>query len=188
MLSSTILSGKPNHGKFFFHHLDETQYRIQALNYSRGKAGGYCCVYCWASGNGVLDIIKNISKGQLINYAKRKLYCVIITAYVYTILSTTLVFTKATKFVGATKTMHSTSAYCFECVEDSTNLASLPLNLALFGQPMNYFVFQIQHSHLFILHFIQLNVYHRYSDYQTLSQVFKDPIRKHPNISLDLRY
>jgi NADH:ubiquinone oxidoreductase subunit 3 (subunit A) len=124
------------------------------LNYSRAKAGRYRCVYCWASGNGVLDIIKNISKGQLINYAKRKLYGVIITTYVYTILPATLVFTNATKFVGAAKTIHSTSAYRFECLEDSTNLASLPLNLALFGQLMNYFVFQIQHSHLFILHFI----------------------------------
>ena len=47
-----------------------------------------------------------------------------------------VVFTNASKIVKISKSVHSTAAFCFECVEDSTNLAFLPIDLALFGQPI----------------------------------------------------
>lgn len=40
------------------------------------------------------------------------------------------------KIVNISKSVHSTAAFCFECVEDSTHLAFVPIDLALFGQPI----------------------------------------------------
>jgi hypothetical protein len=45
--------------------------------------------------------------------------------------------TNATKIGNVAKSVHSCAAFCFECVEDSTNLAFLPIDLALFGQPIS---------------------------------------------------
>ena len=47
-----------------------------------------------------------------------------------------VVFTNASKIVAVSKSIHSSAAFYFECVEDSTNLAFLPIDLALFGQPI----------------------------------------------------
>lgn len=49
---------------------------------------------------------------------------------------TVVVFTNVSKIVNISKSVHSCAAFCFECVEYSTNLAFLPIDLALFGQPI----------------------------------------------------
>ena len=127
---------KPSHGRFAFRHLNSTQYKTYAHQYSRAKAGGIRCVYSWASGAGVVGVATDLGKGIVVDYGKRKLAAVCINAGAYIISLAMVVFTNATKIVNGAKRVHSTAAFCFECVEDSTNLAFLPLDLALFGQPI----------------------------------------------------
>lgn len=127
---------KPSHGRFAFRHLNSTQYKTYAQQYSRAKAGGIRCVYSWASGTGVVSVVRDLSKGIVIDYGKRKLAAVCINAGAYIISPAVVVFTNATKIVNVAKRVHSTAAFCFECVEDSTNLAFVPLDFALFGQPI----------------------------------------------------
>ena len=132
----TFIPDKPAHGRFAFRSLNSTQYKKYAQQYSKAKAGGIRCVYGWASGAGVLGIVTDLSKGVVIDYSKRKFAAVCINACAYIISPAIVVFTNASKIVKISKSVHSTAAFCFECAEDSTNLAFLPLDLVLFGQPI----------------------------------------------------
>ncbi len=131
-----FIPDKPMHGKFAFRNLNETNYKIYAKQYSKAKAGGIRCVYVWASGTGVIGVIKDIGKGVVIDYGKRKFAAICINAGAYIISPAMVVFTNATKIVKISKRVHSAASFCFECVEDSTNLAFLPIDMALFGQPI----------------------------------------------------
>ena len=131
-----FIPNKPAHGRFAFRSLNSTQYKTYAQQYSKAKAGGIRCVYGWASGAGVMSIVTDLGKGVVIDYGKRKLAAVCINAGAYIVSPAVVIFTNASKIVKISKRVHSTAAFCFECVEDSTNLAFVPLDLALFGQPI----------------------------------------------------
>lgn len=131
-----FIPDKPGHHKFAFSNLNSTQYKIYAQQYSKAKAGGIRCVYGWMSGTGVVGIVTDVDKGIVIviDYSKRKLAAVCINAGAYILSPAVVVFTNASKIVNISKNIHSTAAFCFECVEDSTNLAFLPIDLL--GQPI----------------------------------------------------
>jgi hypothetical protein len=131
-----FIPDKPGHGRFAFNNLNSTQYKTYARQYSKAKAGGIRCVYAWLSGAGVVGIVTDVGKGIVIDYGKRKLAAVCINAGAYILSTAVVVFTNGSKIGNISKSIHSTAAFCFECVEDSTNLAFLPIDLALFGQPI----------------------------------------------------
>jgi hypothetical protein len=131
-----FIPDKPMHRRFVFSNLNSTQYKIYAKQYSKAKVGGIRCVYAWMSGVGVIGVVTDLSKGIVIDYGKRKFAAVCINAGAYILSPAVVVFTNASKLVKISKNIHSTAAFCFECVEDSTNLAFLPLDVALFGQPI----------------------------------------------------
>jgi len=131
-----FIPDKPMHRRFAFRNFNSTQYKTYAKQYSSAKAGGIRCVYAWMSGAGVVGVITDLGKGIVIDYGKRKLAAVCINAGAYIISSAVVVFTNVSKVVNISKSIHSTASFCFECVEDSTNLAFLPLDIALFGQPI----------------------------------------------------
>lgn len=131
-----FIPNKPGHRRFALHNSTSTQYQTYALQYSKAKAGGIRCVYGWMSGAGLLSIATDVGKGVVIDYGKRKLAAICINAGAYIISPAVVVFTNVSKVVNISKSVHSCAAFCFECVEDSTNLAFLPMDLALFGQPI----------------------------------------------------
>jgi hypothetical protein len=131
-----FIPDKPTHRRFAFRNFNSTQYKTYAKQYSSAKAGGIRCVYAWMSGVGVVGVITDLGKGIVIDYSKRKLAAVCINAGAYILSPAVVVFTNVSKVVNISKSIHSTASFCFECVEDSTNLAFLPLDIALFGQPI----------------------------------------------------
>jgi len=48
-----FIPDKPGHGRFAFRNLNSTQYKTYAQQYSKAKAGGIRCIYCWMSGAGL---------------------------------------------------------------------------------------------------------------------------------------
>ena len=131
-----FIPDKPGHRRFAFRNLNPTQYKKYARQYSRAKAGGIRGAYCWMSVAGVLGVVTDVGKGIVIGYGKRKFAAVCINAGAYVLTPAVVVFTNASKIVNISKSIHSTAAFCFECGEDSSNLAFLPIDLALFGQPI----------------------------------------------------
>ena len=67
-----------------FRHLNETQYKTYARQYSRAKAGGMRGIFSWASGAGLIGVVKDIAKGYIIDYSKRKTaaICIAISSYI----------------------------------------------------------------------------------------------------------
>ena len=131
-----FLPDKPMHSRFVLRTLNATQYKGYAKQYSNAKAGGIRCVCAWASGAGVIGIAIDLGKGIVIDYGKRKLAAICINACAYILTPAVVVVTNASRVVSVSKKVHSISAFIFECIEDSTNLGFLPLDLALFGQPI----------------------------------------------------
>jgi hypothetical protein len=131
-----FIPNKPSNTKFVFKNLNSTQYKIYAKQYSTAKAGGIRCTYCWISGVGIVEVVTDFGKGIVIDYTKRKFAAVCIGVSAYFVPPAFIVFTNASKIVNVSKSVHSTASFCFECAEDLTNLAFLPLDLALFGQPI----------------------------------------------------
>ena len=127
-----FIPDKPMHRIFAFRNFNSIQYKTYAKQYSSAKAGGIRCVYAWMSGAGVVGVITDLGKGIVIDYGKRKLAAVFINAGAYILSPTVVVFTNVSKVVNISKSIHSTASFCFECVEDSTNLAFLPLDILLF--------------------------------------------------------
>ena len=84
----------------------------------------------------VLGIVTDIGKSIVIDSGKRKFTAICINAGAYILSPAVVVFTNASKIVTVSKSILSSAAFCFECLEDSTNLAFLPIDLALFGQPI----------------------------------------------------
>ena len=131
-----FIPDKPSHRRFALHNLTSPQYKTYAVKYSKAKAGGIRCIYSWMSGAEIVSVINDVGKGILIDYGKRKFAAVCLNACAYIFSPAVVVFTNASKIVNVSKSVHSSAAFCFECVEDSTNLAFLPIDLALFGQPI----------------------------------------------------
>jgi len=131
-----FIPDKPMHRRFAFRNLNSMQYKTYAKQYSRAKAGGIRCIYGWISGAGVMGVVTDLGKGIVIDYGKRKFAAICINTCGYIISPAVIVFTNASKIVNISKSIHSTASFCFECVEDSTNLAFVPLDIALFGQPI----------------------------------------------------
>lgn len=92
--------------------------------------------FCSLSGAGLMEVVTDLGKGIVIDYGKRKFAAVCINAGAYTLSPAVVVFTNASKTVNISKSIHSTASFCFECIEDSTNIAFLPIDIALFGQPI----------------------------------------------------
>jgi hypothetical protein len=127
---------KPNHKRYAFSHLDETSYCRLANQYSCVKRGGVRAVYVWLTGAGIWGVAKEALKGTVVQYGKRKLAAVCIGLGAYLTTPAVLVFTNATSIVKNVKRVHGTVAFVFECCEDCSNISFLPIDLALFGQPI----------------------------------------------------
>ena len=62
--------------------------------------------------------------------------------------------TNSTKIVQNAKRIHTLVAYTTECVEDSANLAYLPIDILLFGQPIQV---DLTSSKISLIHLIFKN-------------------------------
>lgn len=131
-----FIPNKPMHNRFVFRNVTAGQYKTYAKQYSRAKAGGVRSIYLWMSGLGILGIVTEYGKGEVIKYGKRKLGIVLLNTSVYLFSPIMVTITNATKVLDTAKSIHSLAAFCFECAEDTGNLMFLPFDMALFGQPI----------------------------------------------------
>lgn len=125
---------EPSHKKFVFFGLNQTDYAQQTQGYAKYKRYGLRGIYSFASGAGVLGIVKDVTKESVINYSKRKFAAIVVNGALYVCCPAVIVFTNATKVVKWAARVHSFSSFVFKCVKDSGNLVFLPFDMLLFGQ------------------------------------------------------
>ena len=127
---------KPNHNKFILRNLDEGQYSRYAKRYSRCKRYGMRGIYCFLTGTGLIEVVKETSKGTVVQYGKRRLAGVVVSLSAYICAPAITVITNSTKIVKVCKRVHTTVSYVGEAGEDMSNLSFLPLDMLIFGQPI----------------------------------------------------
>jgi hypothetical protein len=132
----SMLVNKPSHNSYALSGMSNDDYKIAFSSYSKAKRYGLRGICSWASGAGLLGVIKDAAKGSIIDYGKRKLAAISINGALYICTPAVMVFTNATRVVKWAGRVHSTTAFVFECIEDSTNLAFLPIDMVVFGQPV----------------------------------------------------
>lgn len=132
-----MLITKPKHGRAYaFNKLDNARYVEFAERYSYCKRWGFRGVAAFATGTGVYGVVTQVVKGQVIQYGKRRLAVLCIGACTYVCAPALAVITNATKVVNASKAVYTTIGYIGEALEDIGTLWCLPIDLALFGQPI----------------------------------------------------
>lgn len=129
-----MLIVKPTHNKYAFTGPTNTQYANRSLEQSKWKKYDLRSIFSFASGAGVISVAKDVATGNLINSGKRKFAAIAITGALYVFSHAVMVFTNSRNVIKWAGKVYSTSAFIFECVEDSSNLVFLPFDLVLFGQ------------------------------------------------------
>jgi hypothetical protein len=131
-----MLIVKPTCNKYALSNLNATDYSQMARKYSSAKKYGLRGVFTFASFAGVFGVVRDIAKGVVINYGKRKFAAVVLNGALYICSPAVIVFTNATSIVKTATRVHTFSSFIFECVEDTGNVLFLPFDFALFGQPI----------------------------------------------------
>ena len=136
MLPISPRFSRPAHKRYVLHYLNDAAYYKFACGYSLGKRNGIRGIYCWAAGMGILEIVKEVVGGQLVLYGRRKAGMVILGGFTWISGPIVPMVSNATQILNITKKIHTGISFAMECFEDSNNLMLLPIDFALFGQPI----------------------------------------------------
>jgi len=104
--------------------------------YSGCKRWGVRGIYTFLGGTGLWGIAKEVAKGSVVQYGKRRLATIVIGGATYICAPAVAVITNATRVVKSCKIVYTSVGYVMEAVEDASHVPFLPLDLVLFGQPV----------------------------------------------------
>lgn len=131
-----MLITKPTHTRYIFNYLNNTQYCKYARGYSLGKRNGSRGIYLWATGMGVWGVVREAATDGIKRYGKKKIGIFCLSAGGWAFGPVVTLVTNSSKVIKAATRIHSLVSFGFECMEDGGNLLFLPLDMALFGQPI----------------------------------------------------
>ena len=98
--------------------------------------GGVRGIYTFLGGTGLWGVAKEVAQGSVVRYGKRRLATVVIGGASYICAPAVAAITNATRVVKSCKVVYTSVGYIMEAVEDASHIPFLPLDLALFGQPV----------------------------------------------------
>ena len=127
---------KPPHNRYILSCLDEDTYTKYADVYSGCKRWGVRGIYTFLGGTGLFGVVKEVAKGTIVQYGKRRIATVVIGGAAYVCAPAVAVITNATRVVKSCKVVYTTIGYVAEAAEDASHVPFLPLDFALFGQPV----------------------------------------------------
>lgn len=129
-----MLITKPTHKYYAFSVVDDVTYNKTANVYSKCKRYGFRGIVAFCTGTGTLDVLKEICKGTVVQYGKRRFATCVLTTAAHVCAPAVAVLTNATKVVKVCKVVYTTTGYIFEACEDIGTLCFLPVDMMLFGQ------------------------------------------------------
>ena len=127
---------KPPHNRYILSCLDEDTYTKYADVYSGCKRWGVRGIYTFLGGTGLFGVVKEVAKGTIVQYGKHHIATVVIGGAAYVCAPAVAVITNATRVVKSCKVVYTTIGYVAEATEDASHVPFLPLDFALFGQPV----------------------------------------------------
>ena len=127
---------KPPHNRYALSCLDNATYVKYATVYSGCKRWGVRGIYTFLGGTGLLGVAKEVAQGTVVQYGKRRLATVVIGSATYFCAPAVAVITNSTRVVKTCKIVYTSVGYVIEAIEDASHVPFLPLDFALFGQPV----------------------------------------------------
>lgn len=127
---------KPPHNRYILNCVDNNTYVRYAEVYSGCKRWGVRGIYVFLTGTGLLGIAKEVLKGTIVQYGKRRIAIFVIGGASYICAPAVAVLTNATKVVKSCKLVYTTIGYVAEALEDASQVPFLPIDIAIFGQPV----------------------------------------------------
>ena len=127
---------KPPHKKYILYCLDNETSSKYAHAYSGCKRWGVRGIYMFLGGTGLWRVAKEVTQGTVVQYRKRRLATIVIGGATYVCAPAVAVITNATRVVKSCKLVYTGIGFVMEAVEDASHIPFLPLDLALFGQPI----------------------------------------------------
>jgi hypothetical protein len=127
---------KPPHNRYALCRLDNVTYVKYTTAYSGCKRWGVRGIYAFLGGTSLFGVAKEVAKGTIVQYGKRRIATVVIGGAAYICAPAVVVITNATRVVKSCKLVYTSVGYIMEVVEDASQVPFLPLDLALFGQPI----------------------------------------------------
>ena len=127
---------KPPHNRYALRCLDNETYVKYATVYSGCKRWGVRGIYTFLGGTGLWGVVKEVAKGSVVQYGKRRLATVVVGGAIYICAPAVAVITNATRVVKSCKVVYTSVGYVMEAVEDASHIPFLPLDIVLFGQPV----------------------------------------------------
>ena len=127
---------KPPHNRYILSCLDNETYVKYSTVYSGCKRWGVRGIYTFLGGTELWGVAKGVAQGSVVQYGKRRLATVVIGGASYICATAVAVITNATRVVKSCKVVYTSVGYVMEAVEDASHIPFLPLDLALFGQPV----------------------------------------------------
>ena len=85
---------------------------------------------------GVWGVVREACADGIKRYGKKKIAVVCLSAGGWAFGPIVTLLTNSSKIIGATTRLHSLISFGAECIEDGGNLLFLPIDMALFGQPI----------------------------------------------------
>jgi hypothetical protein len=131
-----MLITKPPHNKYVFFSTSESSYLKHVKVYALLKCWGIKGLYCYLTGTGMVTVAKEVLKGTVVQYGKRRLALVVVGAATYVCAPAVAVITNATNVVKCCKVVYTGVGYIAEACEDASQLTFLPIDMILFGQPI----------------------------------------------------
>ena len=131
-----MLLTKPTSKRYVFHYLNNSQYTNYARGYSLGKRNGARGIYLRATGMGVWGIVREAATDAVKRYGKKKFAIFCLSEGGQALGPIVTLLTNSSRIINVTTRLHSVISFGAECLEDGGNLLFLPLDMALFGQPI----------------------------------------------------
>jgi hypothetical protein len=125
---------KPPHNHYALSFLDEATYVKYAKVYAISKRWGVRGIYAFIGGTGMTGVIKEIAKGTMVQYGKRRLATAVIAGATYVCATAVAVLTNATKVVKMCKVAYTSVGVLIEAFEDASHVTFVPVDIVIFGQ------------------------------------------------------
>jgi hypothetical protein len=131
-----IAISRPLHRKYALSSVSDVTYIKFVNGYSVAKKVGVRGVWVFVSGSGVAGLCKDALKHEARRWGYRKLATGVCSCLTWAGAPLIPLITNSTKVIKIANMTHTCISFVAETCEDCTNLAWLPLDMALVGQPI----------------------------------------------------
>lgn len=131
-----ITISRPAHKRYALASLDDASYAKFVNGYALAKKCGVRGVWLYISGSGYIDLCKEILKGSVRRWGRRKLATGFLSFAAWSAAPLVPLITNSTKIIKLANATHTCVAFVGECIDDCTGAAWLPLDIAICGQPI----------------------------------------------------